>query len=113
MKYGLLSIIVLAVALLAGCNQTRSEVKTFLVDKSLATDCPAAAFGMTPPATCLQVKISPSSTWEGFSNKIAGFQYEAGNVYELKVRVTYDTSGIMDTPPSYQLIKIVSKVKSS
>lgn len=40
------------------------------------------------PMECLQVKSHPDSAWENFYGHIAGFNYEPGYQYKLRVRVT-------------------------
>lgn len=95
--------------LLMGCSQTRSEDKTFFVDEARLTQCPAPAFAISPPATCLRVRIAPSEAWVGFSNEIKGFSYQENHLYELLVRVSYDPSGMADIPPTYTLLKVISQ----
>lgn len=57
----------------------------------------------------MRAQFTPTAEWYGFSQPIEGFGYQESYLYELRLRVTYDTSGMMDVPPKYALIRIVSK----
>lgn len=97
---------------LAACSQTRSERQILLVDKAYTADCPPTGYIGPRPDKCIKVKIGTDGAWYGFSQPIQGFRYEEGYLYELQVRVTYDTSGMMDVPPSYTLLRVVNKQKA-
>lgn len=97
--------------LLVGCSQTRFETQSLWVDKAYETNCPPIGYIGPKPDKCLRVRVSANDTWYGFSQPIKGFEYEEGYLYELQVLVGYDISGAMDVPPSYTLLKAVSKTK--
>ncbi len=68
-------------------------------------DCQAGAGG---PRKCLQIRESPNAEWEAFYDQIAGFEWQEGTEYELRVRVIP-----VENPPAdasslrYELIEIV------
>lgn len=63
------------------------------------------------PMTCLQVKRNPDSTWELFYDQIAGFDYQPGYHYQLKVEQTPVPNPPADASSvSYRLIEVVNKV---
>ena len=81
-----------------------SETITLYVGPELV-DCTGVA-----PQKCMQVKDSPDGEWQNFYDPIAGFDYEPGYIYELKVEKT-----VVENPPAdaskftYTLVEIVSK----
>ena len=99
----------LGLLLLSACSQTRTEIQTLEVNSSLTTNCPRMFILGEPPASCIQVRRDSSQAWRGFSDPIEGFNYEAGFLYRLELRVTFDTSGMMDVPPRFALSRILSK----
>ena len=64
------------------------------------------------PQKCLLVRDVNSAEWEYFFDSIAGFEWEAGFEYELRVRVSP-----IENPPAdgssvlYELIEVVSKTE--
>ncbi|WP_225728583.1 MULTISPECIES: DUF4377 domain-containing protein [unclassified Nocardia] len=65
---------------------TTSAVRSKVIDLWVAGEtkpCQGVA-----PMTCLQVKRNPDSEWELFYDRIAGFDYEPGYLYQLKVEET-------------------------
>lgn len=103
--------IILTILFLTSCNAPVTEVKTFFVGETLATDCPPKGYIGPKPDTCLKVRYSKDSEWQGFSDPIQDFNYEEGYTHELLVRITYDNSGLMDVPPTYTFNRLVRKEK--
>ena len=70
-------------------------------------DCQA---GAGAPRKCLQIRESQNAEWEPFYDQIAGFEWQEGMEYELRVRVIP-----VENPPAdasslrYELIEIVSQ----
>lgn len=66
------------------------------------------------PMSCLQIQkgseIDPG-TWQFFYNNIKGFDYEPGNIYQIKVNVTDREPPIPADVSSkiYELVEVVSK----
>jgi hypothetical protein len=61
---------------------------------------------------CLQVRGSESEAWRNFFGTIAGFEYEPGHDYELRVEVTRSATPPSDAPSSkYKLLEVLSKRK--
>ena len=79
-------------------------IKTIYVN-SARVDCTGEV-----PRKCLQTRATPDAAWELFYAPIAGFTYEEGHSYELRVEVTQ-----VDHPPAdgsslrYRLVEIVAK----
>ncbi len=82
----------------------QSEIITLYVGPELV-DCTGVA-----PQKCMQVKDSPDGAWQNFFDPIAGFTFEPGYNYELKVERT-----VVENPPAdasrfkYALVEVVSK----
>jgi Domain of unknown function (DUF4377) len=103
-----LVVTLILITLLASCS--RSEVRTFFVDSTLATECPPAGNWGPKPDTCLKVRYNQSEDWFGFSNEIQGFDYEQGYNYELLVRiVTFSLPAPDAFSTTYQLARLVKK----
>ena len=70
-------------------------------------DCRAGAGG---PRKCLQIREDANAEWENFYDQIAGFEWQEGMEYELRVRVIP-----VENPPAdassvkYELIEIVNQ----
>jgi heat shock protein HslJ len=66
------------------------------------------------PQKCYQVKAQPEDEYRLFYSPIQGFQYEAGYVYQITVRVEP-----VDNPPAdasaytYMLVEVISKTPSA
>jgi len=62
------------------------------------------------PQECYQVKETPEGEWQLFYDEIAGFQWEPGYIYELRVNVYQ-----VENPPAggsslrYELVEVASK----
>jgi len=85
-------------------ENTKGETKTLFV-AAYKKDCKGVG-----KQSCYLVKDKPDAEWTLFYNEIKGFDYRAGNEYELKVLVE-----LKDNPPAdgssldYTLISIESK----
>ncbi|PZX50285.1 META domain-containing protein [Algoriphagus ratkowskyi] len=66
------------------------------------------------PMSCLQIQkgaqIDPTA-WEFFYNDIKGFEYNPGNIYQIKVNITEQEAPIPADASSnnYELIEVLSK----
>lgn len=65
------------------------------------------------PMSCLQIQkgdeIDPSA-WEFFYSGIEGFEYEPGNIYQIKVKSTPKENVPADASSiNYELVKVISK----
>jgi heat shock protein HslJ len=84
---------------------TNMPVEKILFVGAEQVDCQGVA-----PQKCYLVKEEPNAEWEYFYDEIAGFQWEAGYEYELRVRVIP-----VENPPAdassviYELIEVVSQ----
>lgn len=66
------------------------------------------------PRECLQVRSSESEPWRNLFASIEGFEYEAGNSYELRVEVTPIANPPADAASlKYRLKEVVSKKKAA
>ncbi|WP_027381703.1 DUF4377 domain-containing protein [Chryseobacterium daeguense] len=98
------------IAVLVQCttaNTASSGTEQTLIVGPKTRDCTGIA-----PMKCLQIKEKPTDNWTIFYSNIAGFTYEPGFEYVLKVR----TEKIANPPAdgssiSYTLVKQVSKTK--
>ncbi|MGB0386655.1 MAG: DUF4377 domain-containing protein [Ardenticatenaceae bacterium] len=71
-------------------------------------DCQAGVGG---PRKCLLIKDDPNAEWELFYDQIAGFEWEEGIEYELRVRITpVENSPVDASLVTYELIEIVNQV---
>ena len=63
------------------------------------------------PQECLRVREQPSSEWTLFYDEIAGFQFEPGFEYTLRVGVRTVSNPAADgSSQAYRLISILRKV---
>lgn len=93
--------------LLIGTSFTSKANIFKLTIKEELTNCVGVA-----PRTCYLVKYSNSTNWENFYSEIAGFKYEAGFRYVLKVKRTKRKNIPADANAyTYKLIKIIKKTK--
>lgn len=89
-----------------GDKSQKPDQEIFYIKENLA-DCTGVA-----PMKCMQIKRDTTEEWSYFYSQIAGFQYEPGYRYKLKVQVED-----VENPPAdasskrYTLISIVEKVK--
>lgn len=94
-------------ALTFSCG-TANEIKTLFIADHLV-DCTGVA-----QQKCMLIKEHPEDEWSNFYDQIAGFEYEEGYNYEVRVEVQK-----VDNPPAdgsslkYILKEVVSKVKSN
>ena len=85
-------------------DASTGTIKTIYVNNA-RVDCTGEM-----PRKCLQTRSTPDGVWELFYAPIAGFTYEEGHSYELRVEVTQ-----VDHPPAdgsslrYRLVEIVAK----
>ena len=94
----------------SGCGSglTDPEVLTLFIGPQLV-DCQAVG-----PQTCMLVRESPDEEWRLFYSAIAGFEFEAGFFYELRVE-----RHRVENPPAdgsrfrYVLLQLVSKVSDA
>lgn len=68
------------------------------------------------PTTCFQIQKSKeieSGKWELFYDQIAGFEFEPGFIYELKVEVSKKNAPVPADASSltYELIEVISKTQ--
>jgi heat shock protein HslJ len=102
----MISTILAAVA----CNddQLDETIETWWIN-SAKLDCVGVG-----PMSCLQVQkgaeIDPAA-WEFFYSGINGFEYEPGNIYQIKVNITEREAPIPADASSkiYELVEVVSK----
>ncbi|PZX55847.1 DUF4377 domain-containing protein [Algoriphagus chordae] len=89
-------------------KQSEQNTETWWVN-SAKMDCVGVA-----PMSCFQIQkgaeIDPSA-WEFFYISIEGFDYEPGNIYQIKVKVTDKDSPVPADASSknYELVEIMSK----
>lgn len=91
-----------------GCQKEEDTIETWWVNSS-KKDCTGVG-----PMSCLQIQKGQSidpNAWEFFYGKIEGFEYEAGNIYQLKVNVTPKEKPVPADASSlnYELVSIISK----
>ena len=66
------------------------------------------------PRTCLQVKFEQEGEWQLFYENIAGFEYEPGFEYELKVNKTEVANPPADSSSlRYELVEVVDQTAVS
>ncbi|MEJ2261782.1 MAG: DUF4377 domain-containing protein [Nitrosopumilaceae archaeon] len=58
------------------------EIKTFFIHSQMV-DCVGVG-----PMKCMQVREDLNSEWRNFYDKIQGFEFNPGNQYTVKVKVT-------------------------
>ncbi len=64
------------------------------------------------PRKCMRVRESEAADWELFYASIAGFKYEKGHAYELRVEVRKVGEPAADASSlEYELVEVVSKKK--
>ncbi|MDR7129674.1 heat shock protein HslJ [Algoriphagus sp. 4150] len=92
-----------------GCeNQSDSKTETWWIN-SAKIDCVGVG-----PMSCLQIQrgseIDPEG-WEFFYSDIQGFDYEPGNIYQIKLKITDKEAPIPADASSqnYELVEILSK----
>ncbi len=98
----------LILLLILSCTSAQSEeVRTLYIADHLA-DCTGVS-----KQKCMLIKESPDADWTYFYDRIAGFDYEEGYSYELRVKVEN-----VENPPAdasskkYTLTELVSKTPS-
>lgn len=108
MKTILFLMISTVLAAVACENQTDSNTEIWWIN-SAKTDCVGVA-----TMSCLQIQkgseIDPAG-WEFFYSSIKGFDYEPGNIYQIKVKIT-DIEGPIPADASsknFELLEIKSK----
>ena len=83
-------------------NAYAEEIKTFYINSHMV-DCVGVG-----PMKCMQVREDLNSEWSNFYDKIQGFEFNSGNEYTVKVKVTD-----IENPPAdasskkYELIEIL------
>jgi len=102
-RRGAAVLLAMGLAVLSACGTDSQEQTLFIADTTVACSGPF-------PRQCLQSGPSASGPWTLFYNDIEGFKWEAGYVYELRVRVTE----VPDPPADgsslhYELIRVVAK----
>lgn len=108
-KIWLVAVLLLAVACTPGAAQPAepedtAEMITMWVGPETA-DCVGEA-----PQTCLQVKFEEDGEWQLFYGSIAGFDYEPGFDYELKVNKTEVANPPADSSSiRYELVEVVEQ----
>ncbi len=93
---------------LAGCvSAGTKESEVFYINDQLV-DCVGVA-----PMKCMQVKSSPTGSWQFFYGHIDGFDYEEGYEYTISVLKTNISQPPADgSSVKYSLIKIINKTKT-
>lgn len=89
-------------------NQTDENTEVWWINSS-KTDCVGVG-----PMSCLQIQKGneiESGNWELFYSEIQGFDYEPGNIYQIKVKVRDKTDPIPADASSkeYELVEILGK----
>lgn len=87
-------------------NQNKTE--TWWIN-SAKVDCTGVG-----PMSCFQIQKGEkidSEAWEMFYNEISGFNYEPGNIYQIKVEIVQKNDPIPADASSidYKLVEILSK----
>lgn len=89
-------------------SNTEVQSKTLFVADHLE-DCVGVG-----PQTCMLVRESPEDSWTYFYDKIEGFNYEEGYIYELRVEESTVRNPAADASSiKYTLKEIVSKVSTA
>ena len=89
-------------------NQPEENIETWWVN-SAKVDCIGVG-----PMSCLQIQkgseIDPA-VWSFFYSNIEGFDYEPGNIYQIKVKITDSETPVPADASSqtYELVEVVSK----
>lgn len=94
-----------AVPTASASTKPASTVKTLFVNDKLV-DCEGGA----GPRKCLQIRESEAGDWELFYASIAGFTFEEGHSYELRVDVKPVERPAADASSlAYTLVEVVAK----
>ena len=96
----------LIIGLLGMSCESNSNEQTLWVN-SAKVDCVGVG-----PMQCYQIKNNKNEPWSNFYQEIAGFDYEPGFIYKLKVAI--DTLDVNTLPADksyldYRLIRVLSK----
>lgn len=83
-----------------------ANIHTYWIDSS-RVPCTGVA-----PQQCLRVKKGTATEWQYFYSSIEGFDYEPGNIYQLRVKETQRSAA--ETPADgssiiYSLVEVVEK----
>lgn len=110
----LLTGLLLSTTLLTGCTTTTTAELQMQVAPNVA---PESSCSASTERSCLVVKIQAQGypvNWMLWPQKIEGFTYEPGYLYDLTV-IRTDRRGVIGDPPpaSYSLKQVNSKVTSS
>lgn len=104
----LLSLVMALSLINASCQMKKSTQSTLWIN-SARVDCVGVA-----PMQCLQVKSGENEPWTLFYQNIAGFDFEPGCLYQLRVEI--DSLPKDEVPAdgsslAYRLIEVVSKTR--
>lgn len=105
----LISTILLSIS---GCQKEEEKVETWWINSS-KVECMGVG-----PMQCFQIQKGTelqSEGWKLFYDQIEGFEYEAGYLFQIQVKVTEKSEPIPADASSfqYELIHVISKVKDS
>ncbi|MHA7128359.1 DUF4377 domain-containing protein [Algoriphagus namhaensis] len=96
--------------MLTSCKAQMNEdtIETWWINSSKA-DCVGVG-----PMSCLQVQANENldpDMWTFFYDQIKGFDYEPGNIYQVKVKITEREEPVPADASSkiYELIEVISK----
>lgn len=116
----ILTTLAMILSLLAFGCQTKSPTEEPAMEKEISPEEKTLFIGPTKvecvgagPMECYQVKEDPDGEWLLFYNQIAGFEWESGYTYELRVAVHP-----VENPPAdasslrYELIEVVNQVET-
>ncbi|SFT45083.1 META domain-containing protein [Algoriphagus locisalis] len=105
----ILFLLISTILAVVSCERDNEENTEIWWINSAKMDCVG-----TGPMSCLQIQkgteIDPGA-WEFFYSSIKGFEFEPGNIYQIKVKVTDKQQPIPADASSktYELVEIMSK----
>ena len=109
MKFFISMILFLSLIGLAGCNSSNNKEEKTIFINHFKMECTLQSAQM-----CMQSRDSEEAQWEHFYEDIAGFDYEWGYTYRLKVEVeNINSSEANASSKKYTLLQVLEKTKVS